>query len=362
MKRPGSLLSGMLLLLALTAQAEPALFYRSNAIGLDLEPLARFDRQEPYLLSVARVDGMEVRTLYRSGTEQERREILPLLERVFVRGVLSEQRAFDAGGRLLTEAFFSDGILSKRSEYRYGASGLAAVESYDGGGTLLSRDLFELGARGGLRRVRREEVAPAAGGQTLTLVSAGGRLYEERLAAGGRTLVNRYDAAGRLISREKWQQSALAETLRLDYVGAAARPAVEERSVLASGTRTVVRYDEAGRELSRIVSRGEKTLEEWKQRYDTAGRRAQTVRQSDLGLEDWSFAYDDAGKLEREEYRLRGQLERVVRYPGGDLQVQELYREGGLFLIVTFRAGVRVLEQYVEDGAVVRTREFAGGP
>jgi len=354
-----------LLLLAFLASASsgaaPSLFNRSNAVGLVLEPLSRFDPAEPYLLRIEQEQEREVRTLFRSGKEWERREIEPLQERVYAQGVLSEERHWDARGRLTAELVFTGGVLELRREFLYGPSGLTAVESYDAKGALLSRDDFELNRRGELRRVRRQE-AEGPGGQQLALVSAEGRLFEQRLAGGGRLLGSRYDAAGRLSSQESWREQALVETRVYAYEGQALRPATEERVETDTGRRTLLRYDAEGRESGRVVSQGGKILEEWSLAYDERGNLARSVRSSEAGRQEWTREHDGEGRLLREEYRLRGQLEKVTRFPEEKIRVEELFRAGGLLLVVTYRSGVRVREEFVQDGAVVRTREYPEAP
>jgi YD repeat-containing protein len=105
------------------------------------------------------------------------------------------------------------------------------------------------------------------------------------------------------------------------------------------------------------VSRGGKTVEEWTFRYDSRGNRVLAVRIDQRGIEQWSYIYDAAGNLQREEWRARGQLAKVVRYLEGG-RVEELYRAGLPFLMVTYRGGVKVLEEFLEGGQVVRRRQF----
>jgi YD repeat-containing protein len=360
--RPALLLRLLLLLLpAAGALGQPAGYYRSNAIGLALAPLPGFSRQEEYLLRVQREGEREIRTLYEEGRELRRWELSPGLERVFSRGSQEEERSFDGAGRLASENTYEKGRLQQTAQYRYGLSGLSAVETYGADGTLLARERYELGPGGELRRVRRESPEPGPDRQAqeeLALVAADGRLFEERLAAGGRRLVSRYGPDGKLASSQIWQGRELLETLELAYAGTLLQSS--ERT--ASGARTVTRYDAEGREASRRLTRGGKTVEDWSFRYDAGGRRLLATRVHERGSEQWSYSYDAGGSLQLEEYRARGQLEKVVRYAGEGARVEELYRAGLLFMVVSYRGGVKVLEEFVEGGQVVRRREFEGGP
>jgi YD repeat-containing protein len=316
----------------------------------------------PYLLLVQSRDGLEIRTLYHEGRESRRWELAAGQERVYAAGSLAEERTFDGAGRLLAEKLFSSGQLSESLQYRYGLSGLSSVETRGPDGQLRSRERYELGLGGELRRVRRDSTG-GEGAQELSLTSGGGRLYEERLSGGGRGLISRYDPEGRVATQETWQGRELQETLELAYSlqdpAAGRQPVAAVRT--AAGTRTVTRFDPAGREISRQVSRGGKTVEEWSFRYDAGGNRSQVMRVDERGTRLWSYQYDAAGNLEREEERARGQLEKVVRY-AEDGRVEELYRSGLLFFQVTYRGGLKVLEEFLEGGRVVRSRRFGEDP
>jgi hypothetical protein len=350
------LLLGALLLAPPGLLGQPAGYYRSDSIGLALEPLPGFSAREDYLLRVQREGDLETRTLYRSGRELRRWERTPSREKVFEKGVLSEEREYDPAGRLLVDRELDGGKLRQVSQYRYGASGLAAVETYDGEGRLLARERYELGPCGELRRVRQE--APGSSTQEAALIGPSGRLYEERLLGGGRLLVNRYGPDGLLVSQEIRQGRELLETLAFTYSGSV--PLSSERT--AAGARTLTQYDAAGREASRRVSRNGETVEEWSFRYDSDGNRVQANRLAELGPEQWSYAYGPGGVLQREEYRVRGRLQKVVRYQEEGSKVEELYRSGEPFLVVTWRDGVKVLEEFIEGGQVVRRREPEPGP
>jgi hypothetical protein len=343
----------------------PAGWYRSDAIGLALEPLAGARSGEPYLLRVEQRGELEVRTLYADGKVSRRWELSPGLERVYdAQGSLSEEHVYDGAGRLLSEKSFVEGRPSETRQYRYGLSGLASVESYGPDGELRARERYELGPDGELRRVRRESPGQA-GAEELALVAAGERIYEERLKGGDTRLVSRYDLEGRVTSQETWREKEMVESLELTYStsGSGSTPASAAGRLplstdrMAGGTRTLTFFDSQGREVSRKVSRVGKTIEEWSFRYDAAGNRVLAVRVDEHGTEQWSYLDDAEGRLQREEWRERGQLVKVVRYVEGG-RVEELHRAGLPFLVVTYRDGVKVLEEFLEGGQVVRRRQF----
>jgi hypothetical protein len=64
------------------------------------------------------------------------------------------------------------------------------------------------------------------------------------------------------------------------------------------------------------------------------------------------------GTLEREEHFARGVRVKTVIHTGPGERVEELYADGELFLRVHYRGDVRVREEVILDGVVVRERTF----
>jgi YD repeat-containing protein len=357
---PVFVLLALLLLAPRGASAAEVSYYRSDAIGLALARLSGFKKEEPYLLVIERDSDREVRTLYGSGRELKRWENRPGSERVLETGFLAEERTLDAKGCPVVERFYREGLLERRVEYVYGPQGLQAAVSYDAQGNLLSRDLYELGSRGELRRVSRE--AAAAPLQSLVLTGSGGKRFEQRLRSGDYALTERYDPQGRLAGRQVFRDGKPGESLRITYVGDSRHPARTERSDPAVATRTVTLFDGEGRAVEQETFQGQKRQEQWSYAYDPKGNRIQAIRRGGRGTETWSYSYDESGRLEREESRIRGELERVTRYEEQDKRIDELYREGSVFLRVTYAAGRKIREEFLSGGQVVRVREFEGSP
>jgi antitoxin component YwqK of YwqJK toxin-antitoxin module len=333
-------------------------YYRSDAIGLALAPLPGFLPREQYLLKVERLGDLELRTLYGGGKELKRWETRPGSERIFEAGLLAEERSFDRKGRTASESFYLEGRLERRVEYRYGPQGLEEAHTYDPQGALLSRERYELGPRGELRRVTRE--AAGAPPQSLAMTGTGGRRFEDRLASGGYELVERYDPRGRLDSSQVLRSGKPGEVLRNSYGPNLEHPRSTERSDPASSTRTVTRFDASGRLVEQVTFQGEKRVEEWSYGYDSGGHRTQATRRSAQGTEVWNYSYDDSGRLRREESRVHGELVKVTSFREDDIRIEELYREGSPFLRVTYVAGRKTREEVLSAGQVIRVREFEG--
>ena len=120
-------------------------------------------------------------------------------------------------------------------------------------------------------------------------------------------------------------------------------------------------YDGEGRIIEIEVKQQGQTVEQIHHLRDEEGRILETIKRGARGMEHWLFIYDSEGGLLREEYSLRGSLERVTLYgEEGEAatRVEELYRQGRLFMRIHYRDGEKVREEFLRDGQVVRAREF----
>jgi hypothetical protein len=89
------------------------------------------------------------------------------------------------------------------------------------------------------------------------------------------------------------------------------------------------------------------------------GKLMEMIRKSGAGREQWSYRYDTLdGSKGREEYRVRGALEKVTVYTDARARVEELYQGGALFLKVFYIGDTRVKEQVYERGTLLRERSF----
>ena len=358
MKR-GLLPFALILLTALPTFAASALF-RSNAFGMQLEPLASYRKDEfRWVLQVTTTPSGEIRRLFDGGKEARRWEISPVTsggteEREIVDGALAARRVYSTSGDLLQEDQYSKGALTQRSLSTYAASRLSRLSVLSADGKVLYTLDYFYTLRGGLREVRRSE--PGGAARSSAFMTDGSGLAEERNAIGDRTFVSRYDTRGRVIEREQTGAAGIVSQEDFEYR--------EDTDVLLASTkkkpaegRTIDRsYDKEGRLFSEKVSTGGKVVEETAYTRDEKGRAVARERRSSAGLEQWRYTYDSAGKETREEYLQRGSLAKVTVYGEGNTRTEELYENGGLFLKVYFDGERRLKEEVYAGGKVVRQR------
>ena len=70
------------------------------------------------------------------------------------------------------------------------------------------------------------------------------------------------------------------------------------------------------------------------------------------------YRYDENGEVEREDYYLKGALERSRVYAASDTWYEEIYRSGEVFLRITYQEGQKVKEEFISEGEVVRERRY----
>ncbi|MFW5744037.1 MAG: hypothetical protein ACOC2D_12250 [Spirochaetota bacterium] len=289
-----------------------AQWYLSNEFGIVRDPVDEeaVDEHE-YVMHVERSPSLETRTLYRDS---------------------------EAIGR--TELEYVDGRLLVRRRYRH--EELEAAE------------YFRYWADGTLRVVRRV----AERGSTVEYRYRDGRLDEEWLLAGAAAERTRYDAAGRIVARARWEDDELVEREEREYWGEDADDPLRRVVVVADATETVSRYDESGRLLGSSVTAGGEIASD-RTRVFEDGLLVEEREQSGGVGKVWRYAYD-GDELIEERFFEDGELVKVTDYRlEGFTRMETLHRDGEPALRVYYDGRDRAREEVVRDGEVIRTRTFA---
>jgi hypothetical protein len=336
-------------------------YYISNDVGMALEKIGWYRREEfPYILVVEIEGTRETRTLLHQGEEQQRWEYEPGEERAYRESELEQRRRYDRRNHLIEEELYSDGGLTQRTLYYYNRDVLERTETLAADGSLLYRDYYRLSPDGQLRRVTREEVDRQAE-QRLGLGDGARGVTEERYGNDRERRINRYDRSGRLVEREYWSEGDLLERERIQYRDEKDTRLSSQLEEISLGRTTHSSYDAEGRIILVEVTEGGEDIERIVHLRDPQGRIVETTKRGRKGIENWLFEYGQEEELLREEYRVRGSLERITLYSTEgeeQLRVEELYRKGRLFMKVHYRAGEKVKEEFLRDGEIVRVREY----
>jgi hypothetical protein len=362
----------LLALLAARASADTR-WFRSDEMGLAIEPIPRFRTDEfPWVLSVERTAGgggwVETRLLLNGGAEERRWTLVRSAdgrteEREERGGVIAARRLSGAAGELLQEELFEAGRPSSRSVFEYASGRLVRARVFAADGSLSSTVEYRTAPSGRLREVRwtaadgsLRTVSQAAGGTGS--VAGGAAVSEERSREGDGWTTTRYDETGRAAVREQGGPGGLVSRQRLLYAGGSLTPVSSTTEWPAEKKVVETSYDAAGGEIAETATVAGVVTERVAWTRDEAGRVLVMRRTGAGGTEEVHNTWTADGTLEREEHFVRGARVKNVIHSAADERVEELFDDGELFLRVTYRGEERIREEVILDGTVVRVRTF----
>lgn len=356
------LLPAFLLLSALLPVCGDALLYKSNESGMLLQRIEPYRRDESrWILEVSMKGKDEVRRLYDRGNEARRWEVswtendTRKVEREVAADVLVARRLYDGAGALLQEEQYDNGTLVQKAILTYAGGRRTRVRVQAADGSLSYAEQYVYGTNGTLREVRR--MGTGGDVRTSSFVFGPGGVSEERTSSKDTLFISRYDAQGRLASREKRKGDQTLSREDFSY-------RLETDSLLKSTERlplegkTIERlYDAAGKLASEASSVSGTVVEESTYTRNEQGGVTGRSRRSSRGMELWKYSLDDKGKVSREEYFLLGSLQKVTEYGQGKIRTEEIYKDEELYLKVYFDGDTRLKEEVYAGGKLLRERK-----
>jgi YD repeat-containing protein len=339
------------------------LVYTSNSFGMLLQRIEPYRRdQADWIVGIKKTGQGEVRRLYSRGKEVRRWEVSwsadgkQKTEREVAAGLLAARRVYGAEGELLQEDEYSGGALARKSLFTYRGNRLLKVRVVKPDGSLSYAEQYVYGTSGALREVRRTE---AGGGTRLSAYVVGpAGLSEERNASGDVLFVARYDARGKLASREQRRGEQVLSREDYTYQPDSDRRQASVERFPPQNEVVERRYDGEGRLTSETRRTAGSLTEESTWSRDAEGRTVGRSRRTAAGLETWKYLVDAGGRTLREDYLRRGMRERVTIFGEGNLRTEDFYREDGVFLRVFYDGDKRLREEVFEGGKLVRERHY----
>lgn len=334
-------------------------YYRSNAVGMALEPLGekqpeqknlRRSREIPWLLKEIRKPGRTEKILYRKGLEKERRvreesrRGVPRFEEIYRNGrkVLRERKKFNDAG-LIQEHFFYDpkGALREKILFFYDEKGtLRSWKTYNEKNRLREERRYSIGENGLLAEVSRKD----SGGTRISSLNYGrdGEPYAAREGEGSVFSLILFDEKGEKLRQDFLKNGRLLRRIRYLYGKSAGGAEEGERKTLEEDRETGEKkeevFDGRGRLIRRRVqARDQRLLSFLSRHYE--GDRLLSESQIDEDGESRSkvYFYADSGALKSMNISRNGELERVIRYSSGGRREETLYSEGRAFLKQFYR-------------------------
>jgi antitoxin component YwqK of YwqJK toxin-antitoxin module len=339
------------------------IFYKSNDFGMALLPIEKYHRDESrWIMGIQSKGDGEVRRLYDKGKEVHRWEVSwtqkprQKVERELAAGVLTARRVWDATGNLLQEEQYGEGKLTQKTLFTYSGTRLMRKRALAADGSLQYTEEYLYSLRGALREVRRTGEQDKGRGSAFVFGPSG--VSEERDTTGQVQFVTRYDTDGRVTNQER--REAGKTVSREDFVY---RP--DSRLLVSSSERLpadgkLIRraHDEKGRVVTETTLAGDSVVEETRYARNDAGNVTAKTRKSSRGQEAWKYSLDADGKVAREEYFIRGSLEKVTIHGEGKQRAEELYKNGEMFLKVYYDGDTKLREEVYAGGVLLRERKY----
>ncbi|MEE8440506.1 MAG: hypothetical protein V3S41_02200, partial [Spirochaetia bacterium] len=286
------------------------------------------------------------------------REGTTTTETVFQNDILKNRTVRRDDGILLHETRYSGGALIERGEYHYEGSRLTSRDVFGPADVLLYRESYSYWRDGTLRSMVKEEQSEI---QTEYRYKDG-RLEEEWVSRPGESERFEFDAAGRLVIREVFAEDELTEQeVRLYW--SADSGSLLRQVVMSAGEKTVRRgYDERGRLTSERVEDSGNLVSELTRTFSEEFLVLE-VESDSQGERLWEYLYAEDGERERVNYRENGQLVEVRHLVlGADDapadRMTELFNRGEPVLRIYYEGRLRLREEVIRNGEVIRTREF----
>ena len=315
-------------------------WYRSNALGMALSPLAPPNLTSgggPWILHIETNPQQRRKTLYFRGRmrdvwERNYQNGLSVQEQHRRLGKLLENRFFDEDSGLLSElSRYSEenGALEQQSLFFYDEEGrLERSLTYEGGGVLLRESRYLIGEQGELVKLRVQFHTKE---RSLVQYELPGIHSMAREATGdsSRYLVSLFNRQRQNVAQIVYEGGRVAR--RTDFEYSAAGGLVGAR-IAEPGKVTEYRYNSSEQPLQKQVS----------------------------GKVQENYFYDNLGRLIRKEL-LRANLEERYSYSGADVEKIEFYRDGEIDKIRTYQNLNSYTEELYLNGAAVAKVYYSYG-
>lgn len=356
-----------------TAGLERLGLYRSNALGMQLEPLSGEGGpgaavpREGFALMIreGRQGGALIREqrLYDGGRLQERlvRELGPdgeiRREWHFEDGTLQREEGFASRGHVRYRRDYVDGALDRETRYAYDGAEpprLIRRRVLDSSGSEEYEDRLSYYPSGGLRELTRTWADGDVRRVRYSVVD--GRVLQEHFLSDGIGRLLRYDANRRPVYEREYQGEETLEETEYRYEGDSRSPSASVRREPGEDRRVVRSLDEEGRVLKEEIYEEGRLVREVEHAYGPAGRTETVVTSRGL-VERRTFAYEE-GELVEERVFENGRLSRSIRYEGERSRVERRYRNGSVFARIYYEDDTAVREQILRNGRVVESREL----
>lgn len=363
-RRGGILLLG----LGLTAwfvAASPR-YWKSDEAGFPVEALSAAPKDPPPELWWLEIDDSAqgvTKRIFRGSEEKSRIVTRPGLapsvrvEETWHGEALVDRIDYDALGRMIAETAFSDDRSARIlwvEDYVYSDGLLSLVTRRTDDGATLGTIGYRYDPRGRLLSI---ELSGYYGSDEI------GSLEGPRLPLGqwsetssGTMRIERFDGSGNVSSVIVFKNGETVLSSSFSYEKGALVSEIDRSPKDGRTTRSDFGTD--GRVSAKKVLDGQKLLESHRYVWDGAGNLLSETRLFPEPETKIDRSWDPKGNLIKEEHSENGNLVLVITWEPGDVRIEETWAGGQAVVRTRYVAGIKVREDFLSNGAVVRTKEY----
>jgi hypothetical protein len=326
------------------------LFFRSNELGMPLEKIMEFQRNDfPHILEIRESDNGLIKILYEEEEEIKRWKIVEREsgKRVYeyVQGEIETIVDYYPAGKIDVIEYYEEDAVTERHEYRYENEDLRYIRVVNADGEELYRNLYKRDDSGRLIKVVREYPDKNSFLSVYTFGSNGvAREWHGTAEAG---VMVRFRDAIRTLSKEEWKGLQLTEAEEFAYEEESLKMSVYKN--YDTGVIESSWYNEEGNKIRALKKKDSIFLEENLFEYNEKEELILQYKRTPDKKEKWEFFYDERGERSVELYYKKDRLVSKKEYISEDETYEYLYREGNPFIKIHYKNERKVGEELLID-------------
>jgi len=362
----GSFLALLALAAVLSAAAESA-YWKSDQAGFPIEALAGppvSPADDYWWLEVDKSDDKETRRLFRGEDERQRIVTGPAstpghrLESTWHGKAKVDEIEYGADGEVLRESEWSESSQDKplwTENYEYKNGRLDKVTRLDSAGAEIGGRDYRYDPLGRLLAV---DLTGYFGSTDVGTVAGSGlpeALWSDR--EDGTMRIELFDGT-RNVSKVrivKGDKTLMEQSFAYDEKGSLVSDSVDDA---VAGTNRLSIYGADGRVSKTTVTKDGAIVESHDYLWDSSGNLVEDTRSLPTPVLKIDRSYDSKGKLVKEERREDGVLVLVTSWESDSVRIEETWSGGQVVVRTRFENGMKVREDFLQDGTIVRSRVY----
>lgn len=338
-------------------------FFYSNSLAMELSLILEINdikkNETEWILEKNISESRTDSVLYHFGEEQKRMVRTSSHYSEFLEGTLREEINYRHDGLISDITFYNDlGTLTGKENYEYSSDGmLLSIKSNGPKEDILSLREYSLREDGSLRFITLFDELDDEADHSETWNSYKGNFFmEERLYDSSREVVF-FDENNNISIISQYVDDLLIYRELYSYYSDGIVKLIE-KIFPETEKKYIVTFDELGRMLKEEYYIDSKWIYTMSHSY-IGTNLAQTERIGSAIEEKWIYLYRDDENI-GENYYKEGVLQQKKKITDADTDsyIVELYERGELFMNLIFSENVKIREEFISEGKILRIREL----